>query len=459
MTPPVLLIIPPAPYLISDRAFPPLGILYVASDLQSRGVGVELCDLSGLKDWRKKLRAELESVKPDFAGVTATSPDLPAALAILGECRKARPKMRVIIGGVHATICPSDCSDFDHVISGDGWGAVELAMRPDAPKFISVPPSDFDAIPFPARHLLDMDSYHFYLEGRPAASIMSHLGCPFSCVFCTGRNHDYFRRVRFRSAAKVLEEMDLVAQTYGRDAFVFYDDEFNLDRKHVLDICALLETRGYVWRAPVRADLLDMELASAMRSSGCVEVSVGVESGSARVLEKIGKGVTPEQNTAARDICRRAGIRFKAFTVVGLPGATRADEDATKNWLLDNKPDDFDIAINTPYPGTRQYNFPADMGLSFSCDFKKDVVSYKVAPGKYKGFASNGTLSAQEMVALRDAMDRELRRRLKIPPPGHASSLGAVDHSKGGAAPAVARGILRAVKKRVKSIFQPRQQE
>ena len=451
MNAPVLLIIPPAPYLISDRAFPPLGILYVAAHLQARGIGVELCDLSGRKNWRGELESALSAVKPAFAGVTATSPDLPAALAILAVCRKASPRTKVIIGGAHATISPQDCSSFDHVISGDGWGAMELALRPGAPQFISVPPVDFDAAPFPARHLLDMDSYRFYLDGKPAASIMSHLGCPFSCVFCTGRSHSFYHEVRFRKPENVLAEMDLVAQTYGREAFVFYDDEFNLDRARVLELCGLLKRRNYIWRAPVRADLLDLEMAFAMRGCGCVEVSVGVESGSAKVLKKCGKGVTPKQNSAAREICRRAGIRFKAFTVVGLPGATRADEAATKNWLLKNAPDDFDIAINTPYPGTRQYDEPAAFGISFKCDFKKEVISYKVAPGKYRGFASNGALSAREIVALRDSMDAELRRKLKLPPPGQASLAGPVDHSKGGTAPAVARGILRGGKKSVQS--------
>jgi len=165
--------------------------------------------------------------------------------------------------------------------------------------------------------------------------------------------------------------MDLLGETYGFGAFVFYDDEFNLDRNYVLALCGLLKKRDYLWRAPLRADLLDEETALEMKKAGCVEICVGVESGSAKVLRSCLKKATPEDNTRARKICRDAGLRFKAFTVVGLPGASRKDEEATKKWLLANKPDDFDIAVNTPYPGTAQYDRPAEFGVNFNCDFSR----------------------------------------------------------------------------------------
>ena len=87
-------------------------------------------------------------------------------------------------------------SSFDTLLAGDGEEAIFLACSPDAPKLVdadNVKSSLFldnarlNALPFPARHLVDVESYHYSIEGESALSLIAQLGCPFNCGFCGGR--------------------------------------------------------------------------------------------------------------------------------------------------------------------------------------------------------------------------------------------------------------------------------
>lgn len=411
----ILLVIPPAPYMSSDRAFPPLGILYVSSYLKSKKKNVELIDLTGERNWKKIFSKVIAGRKPDFIGFTATTPDMPIVFSLLKIARKILPEARTVLGGAHATISPESCTDFfDSVVAGDGLQASLKAFSLKAPKIASQPLlTDLSKLPLPDRDAVDLEKYSYLLEKRKAANIMTHLGCPYRCVFCCGRKTGYYTKVRFRPVSKVIEEMDFLKEKYGYSAFVFYDDEFNLSRSYAIELCRKLEKRDYLWRAPVRADLLDEELAFRMKKAGCIEVTVGVESGSARILRLSGKKTTPEINSRARAICLKAGIRFKAFTVVGLPFSTEADERLTEKWLLENKPDSADININTPYPSTIEYDEKEKYGIKFNFDFLHQQISYKFDPEKYRGFCHNSFLSPSMMVKIRNEMDARVQKALK----------------------------------------------
>ncbi len=401
----ILLVIPPAPYMTSDRAFPPLGILYVSAWLKKKGRAVEIADLTGEKKWKEIFSQKLKSQKPEFIGFTATTPDMPIVLSLLKTARKILPKSKTVIGGPHAIIAPESLSMFDAVAAGEGFSAAEQAFKPGPGGIIRKPMlKDLDKMPLPDREAVDLKKYNYLLEGKKAANIISHMGCPFSCVFCCGRKSEYYRRVRFRSAKNVVSEMDLLNKKYGYEAFVFYDDEFNLSRPYALKLCSLLKKRNYVWRAPVRADLLDEKLAFEMKKAGCVEVTVGVESGSEKVLKLCGKKTTPGINSRARKICAEAGIKFKAFTIVGLPFSGPQDEKLTEKWLIENMPDSVDININTPYPSSLEYEEKEKYGLKFQNDFFKKPVSYKYDLKKYRAFCHNSILSPSQMLEIRADM-------------------------------------------------------
>src|SRR5207248_11535569 len=128
---------------------------------------------------------------------------------------------------------------------GDGEAAIFLALElalSECPAFIDAdePKSSLfltnaslTRLPFPARHLVDVGSYHYTIDGHRALSLIAQLGCPFECGFCGGRSSPMLRRIRTRSTENILVEMTELYQHYGITGFMFYDDELNVNREMV----------------------------------------------------------------------------------------------------------------------------------------------------------------------------------------------------------------------------------
>jgi len=447
----VTLVIPPVPYMISDKVFPPLGILYVASFLRSAKQEVQVLDLTGQKDWKDILVSACGSCHshPDVIALTCTTPDFPQALQMLSIIKDANPAIRVAIGGPHPTVAPTLCTMFDTVVGGDGWDEGWLNYKGI---YTSKMLDDFDSAPFPARDLIDMKSYHYKIAGREATSVMSQLGCPYGCVFCCGRDLKEYRKMRLRSVPNIMQELDSLHEEYGYNAFMFFDDEVNIINEHILSLCRSIKDRGYRWRGFIKANLFTEQQAQVMAEAGCYELCTGVESGSLRILQVIQKATTPEINKKFVELCRKYGIRSKCFTIVGLPSATLEDEMMTKQWLIDAAPDEFDVTVNTPYPGAPEFDHREKFDLEFSIDYSKDVAMYKGIPGNLKSFVRTSALSFEDLSRLRDEIDRDARKALNRPPPAMRFGEGDYDHSMGQGLE-VYQGVAPEVAKKLKEFY------
>lgn len=469
----VCLIIPPSGFLLDERVFVPLGVLRVASALEDRGYEVELLDLSGVLNYVEAVRDHAVSTKVTNFGITATSPQLPAAVLISKVLRSVRSDVRVIIGGPHVTLvnaamkkgrvrAESDYQDliknFDVLVAGDGEKSISLALGESPPRLIDA--DDMNSLLFmdeedlarsalPARHLVDMNSYHYSIDGERAMSLIAQLGCPFACRFCGGRSSKSFRLVRMRPASNVVDEMEHLFNEYGVKGFMLYDDELNVNRGMV-DLMNLIATRqkkiGVNWklRGFVKAELFTEEQARSMYSAGFRWILVGFESGSRRILANMDKKSTREANTRAMEIARKHGLKVKALMSVGHPGESLETIRETKEWLLEVRPDDFDISIITTYPGTSYYDDAemVDGEWVYTCpktedklyqehlSYAEEVNYYKGRPGSYRSYVRTDFLSQGELVALRDELEHTLRLELRIPFPKDASAL-SYEHSMG----------------------------
>jgi anaerobic magnesium-protoporphyrin IX monomethyl ester cyclase len=242
----VCLVIPPSGFQLDERVFPMLGVLKVAAVLERAGVPVRVLDLSAPVEVETALAAEL--ARPaDVYGLSATTPQMPAAVRIAQQIR-AGSDARLLLGGPHVTLTHTalkaedgrasralaDLREmFDVLVCGDGEHAVFQALEPDAPWLINadnpastlfLTKSALAASPWPARHLIDLSSYHYQINGVPATSLIGQLGCPFSCGFCGGRNSASFRRVRTRPPSDIVAEMVFLSEHYGYQGFMFLDD-------------------------------------------------------------------------------------------------------------------------------------------------------------------------------------------------------------------------------------------
>lgn len=473
----ICLVIPPSIFLLDERVFMNIGILKVAASLEQGGHQVEVLDLSGVENYEDVTRMHVTQSKATVYGITATTPQMPAAIKI----RRALGDRYCILGGPHPTLVSAAMKgesrrgfpgraaksmkrlqeEFNVVVAGDGERAIHTALKTfgrghvidgdDPAGGLFLDNAALDSAPLPARHLIDASSYHYEIDGVTAMSLIAQLGCPFGCGFCGGRESAMLRRVRTRSSASVVAEMEHLHETYGCRGFMLYDDELNVNPKMLELMDQIYERQrslgvDFRLRGFVKSQLFTDAQAAAMRRAGFRWVLVGFESGSPRVLENIEKRATVDQNSRCLQIAHRHGLKVKALMSLGHPGESSTTIRETRDWLLSEKPDDFDATIITTYPGTPYYDraiettpgtwtytYPknGDRLHAYELDYTKVADYYKGDPdGGYKAYVYTDHMTSEQLVAERNALERDVRAALGIPfNIGHAAQR--YEHSMG----------------------------
>ena len=464
--PTICLVTPPSIFLLDERVFVNLGILKVAAALSKAGYPIEMLDLSGIENFEDVIADHSAQTSARIYGITSTTPQMPAATRVARAIRRHLPDARLILGGPHATLVHSAFKKenlegtegratramrgileiFDVAVVGDGEEAIFEAVGDHPPRIVDANDrtSKFflnnqrlEQLPYPARHLVDMKSYHYYIDGRRSTSIIAQLGCPFECGFCGGRQSPMLRVIRTRSTENIVQEMRHIHETYGFTGFMFYDDELNVNPRMVElmnQISALQKELGVDFRLRgfVKAELFTDQQAESMVRAGFRWLLTGFESGSPRILTNINKKATREQNTRAVEIAKRHGLKVKALMSIGHPGETRETVMETHDWLLQVEPEDLDVTIITTYPGTPYYDFAVphpslpdvwvytyqktgDKLYSMEVDYNEVADYYKGDPdGGYKAYVFTDQLNSEELVGLRDFVERDIRKKLGI---------------------------------------------
>ena len=478
----IILITPPSLFLMDERVFVNLGILKIGAVLENFGVGVEHLDLSGISNYIDALKNHLIQSDAKFLGITVTTPQLPSVVKIIKTVREIKPGIKIILGGPHITLTYSAVKLekkngnegraynslnkllglADTLITGDGEKAIFLALNISAPRIIDaddpltglfLTDQIYELTPYPARHLVEMSTYKYEIEGYKSTSLIAQLGCPFSCGFCGGRNSRSLRVIRTRSVDSILNEIKMMYEVYGYTGFMFYDDELNVSKNMtelMRGIIELQENLGVDFRLRgfIKSQLFTQEQANLMYSAGFRWLLSGFESGSPKILSNINKKATLDDNNRAIGYAKKAGLKVKALMSVGHPGESEETILKTKKWLLEVQPDDFDCTIITTYPGTPYYDEAVrnnsneniwtythkksgDRLHSFEIDYFETSDYYKGDPNDgYKAYVFSDFLSSKKIVKMRNWVEKYVREKLKIPFPKSRVAL-RFEHSVG----------------------------
>lgn len=364
---------------------PPLGLLSVAAYLRAAVPGLALrvldCPASGLSV--EALEREAAAFAPDLAGFSVHTGTFTASLAAAAAVKKAAPSCYTVAGGHHASVRPVQClKGFDAAVVGEGEKTfAELAKRlaggsppgglPGLVRSPADPPSrpeplDIDALPFPARDLVDLSAYRpslFAYSRLPVTSMVTSRGCPYACGFCS--KSVFGSSLRAQSAGRVLAEMRYLAENRGVREITFQDDTFTADRERVLRLCALLrEARlGLTWSCMTRVDLVDPELLGAMRAAGCFSVAFGVDGADDSACGLMGKGFDAARAAGAVRAARAAGLETRAYFILGYPGETRETMEAAPDRIRAVDADHIFIAFAHPFFDTPLYREAKARGL------------------------------------------------------------------------------------------------
>lgn len=395
----ICLIEPASPFLVNQDMMGPLGLWYLGAVLKEAGHEVVYCDL-GLGD---------QIPTADVYGVGGKSPQRDQITVLPKALLSINPKASVIAGGPHFTLHPEEAlaSGYHAVVQGEGENLLaNFLCTPSS--FASVRAErikDLDALSFPDRS--QARRYHYTIDGKRATTAITTRGCPYSCAFCC--TSVWGRTYVERSAPNVYLELRSL-RDQGWDAVMFFDDTLAVNRKRLGEMCSLIAPLGLAWRCLIRADHVRADMAQAMYQAGCVEVGLGVESGSNRILSNIHKGESIGRIEEAIKIARESGIRVKAFFIIGLPGENRESLEETERFIERTRPDDVDFSILSVFDGSPLAAAPDKYDL---CILEKGRW-YKGQPGKYTSPVATSALSAEDIVAARDYLEARFKDAAKI---------------------------------------------
>ena len=170
---------------------------------------------------------------------------------------------------------------------------------------------------------------------------------------------------RRRSAENIIEEIKECVEKYGITNFLFWSDIFNVDKSWTMDLCQKIIDSGLkiTWSANTRADTADEEMAEMMYKAGCRLVSIGVESGSQEMLDKMGKRITLDDVRLTVKIFKKYGIRIYNYFVIGLPWENEETAEETIEFAIELDSDFISFYTAVPLPGTKFFEYAKENNL------------------------------------------------------------------------------------------------
>jgi anaerobic magnesium-protoporphyrin IX monomethyl ester cyclase len=366
------------------KALPPIGLMYVAAALEKAGFKVQMLDNYLMKKSTNEVKELITKINPQIVGITCGSATYPRCIETAKAIKEVKPNCKIVVGGWHASYMPDSLlakPEIDYVVMGEGEKAVtELAFAitsgnqtqaaaiagvafklngeniKNQPKFIE----NMDELPYPARHLLPLELYDRtieYIDAKPADVMSISRGCVFNCGFCETRKL-WGNICRGFSPKRVIDEIQDLQSRYGTKGIYFINDNFTLRKKETSELCNLMieNKLDLEWVCDTRVDLVNDELLALMSKAGCKTIWFGVESGSQRILKRIGRNTTPEQVETAFKLCRKNNIKTACSFMLGLPDETLKDMETSLKFAKKLSPDWCQFNTFIAYPDSKLYN-------------------------------------------------------------------------------------------------------
>lgn len=361
----------------TEMLFPPLGAAYLTGQLKKLGIETKIFDCTF--STFQQLKRDLDAYQPEIVGVYSMVSLSRNTFRIAETVRSQFPNNPIVAGGPLPTLYPERYSrDFDIVFRGE----VDLSFPRMCQDFLGqessrhkmedLPLDSYEglfiqknglevnnptihykeevinAFPLPDRDDFDHAAYQkewFGKTGSKTTSIMTTLGCPFNCDFCSRPIFgNLFRR---RDLDLVFTEIDQIL-SLGYDSLWIADDNFTLNLSYLRDFCQRIAGQKIGWSCLSRVTGINADIAHMMKAAGCRRVYLGLETGDQTTLELMNKKASVEEGINAVRQFHNAGIEVAAFFIVGYPGESITSIEKTFELALTLPLNE--ISFNVPYP-------------------------------------------------------------------------------------------------------------
>ncbi|MGH7856487.1 MAG: B12-binding domain-containing radical SAM protein, partial [Candidatus Binatia bacterium] len=301
----------------------------------------------------------------DVVGITAMGPQIARAYDLADHFR-ARGK-KVVLGGTWVTLTPEESlRHADAVVAGEAelvWKSVLEDLAGERSRGIyrasewhsleNLPTFDYRELP-----LLKWEAFRtswFYRMYFHWPLIFSR-GCPHPCEYCAVQTY-YRRSFRTRPVEEVIDDVRRI-KSLGGERLLFLDDNPIGHPEKAKELFRALIPFKVKWASQSTINIArDAELLDLAARSGCVSLSIGLESINETSLEAVRKGFNlPRRFDADLKAIREKGIQVIALIMVGLDGDDAATFGRTLEFLIDNRVSFLKLFTPCPYPGTRYYD-------------------------------------------------------------------------------------------------------
>ena len=360
-----------------------VGFVYMAGSLRAAGYEVDYYDAMSL--WHKwpEIQARIEAFEPDVIATTAYTASIVKALELCDLAKQTNPSLITVLGNVHAAFCYDEVlrdahEAVDYIVRGEGevtlvelldclnaegdpatvnglafWRNNAVVVTPKAPYI-----HDLDSLPT-AWDLVEWPIYSYRAKNNARLAIISTArGCKSHCSFCSQQLF-WSQSWRARSAENVVDEIEMLAETYGVEVAMLADELPTYDRERWEKILDLMIERQVTVKLlmETRVDdiLRDADIMWKYKKAGVEHIYVGVEAGSQETLDLFNKDTVVAQSKQAIDIINGADIVSETSLVLGLPDDTVESIAQTVELAKHYNPDmAFFLAI-APWPYAELY--------------------------------------------------------------------------------------------------------
>ncbi|MBT4824931.1 B12-binding domain-containing radical SAM protein [Candidatus Woesearchaeota archaeon] len=416
-------------------AWLPLGLAYTATYLMKDGYEVEVLDIDAHMYSKEKVISILKEKQFDYAGISAMAPEFKYVKWISEQIKLKESNPKVILGGALAmnnSEVVLDKTGVDICVMGEGETTfpkilntiessgfeelenvkgISFLKKNNYVKTLSMEYiEDIDTIEFPAWDLFPVELYlktpFFFDPSYPnSMNMISARGCPWNCNFCSKT----FKSVRMRSVDNIIKEIKLLKEKYNVGQIYFAEELLMVSEKRMLEVCEKIKPLNIKWICMGRVNVVTPKMLRKMKEAGCVWVGYGIESGSQKILDKMNKQVTVEQNAYGIKETLKAGLRPHIQMMYGYPGEDMSTIEETKKFCMDLHIEPMSgFSIATPLPGTQLYTWAKEKGLI------KNEFEYLMGLEGFCGLYLNCTdFSDEDLIKNLDKTEKEINNAFR----------------------------------------------